>query len=32
MDKGVVLERHKSLNWLVGYNENAEWDKVGTDT
>ncbi|MGN2370888.1 DUF4272 domain-containing protein [Clostridium cagae] len=32
MDKGVVLERHKSLNWLVGYNESTEWDKVGTDT
>lgn len=32
MDSGVVVERHKSLNWLVGYDESAEWDEVGTDT
>lgn len=32
MDSGVVVERHKSLNWLTGYDEAAEWDKVGTDT
>lgn len=32
MDKGVVYERHKSLNWLVGYDDRADWDDVGTDT
>lgn len=29
---GVVLERHRALNWLVGYPDNAEWDDVTTDT
>src|SRR3569623_57131 len=28
---GVVSERHKALNWLIGYND-ADWDEVGTDT
>lgn len=32
MDSGVVVERHKSLNWLVGDDESAEWDNVRTDT
>lgn len=32
MDNGVVLERHKSLNWLVGADDRAEWDLVGTNT
>lgn len=32
MDGGVVMERHKSLNWLVGAGESAPWDEVGTDT
>ncbi len=32
MDGGVVQERHRSLNWLIGYDESAAWDDVGTDT
>jgi hypothetical protein len=32
LECGVVLERHRTLNWLVGYNENANWDDVTTDT
>ncbi len=32
MDKGVVFERHKSLNWLVGCNDRADWDDVETNT
>lgn len=32
MDKGVVVERHKSLNWLVGYGDKADWDNVSTNT
>jgi len=31
MDGGVVMERHKSLNWLVG-SEGADWDDVETNT
>src|SRR6185436_20065830 len=27
---GSVQERHRALNWLVGYGE--EWDDVSTDT
>lgn len=27
----VVMERHRALNWLIGYAE-AEWDEVTTDT
>lgn len=32
LECGVVLERHRTLNWLVGYNENADWDDITTDT
>jgi Domain of unknown function (DUF4272) len=32
LEPGVVMERHKALNWLIGYNDNAAWDDVGTDT
>lgn len=31
LDLGVVEERHRMLNWLIGY-QNAEWDDVSTDT
>jgi hypothetical protein len=31
IDSSVVLERHYSLNWLIGYMEQ-EWDDVSTDT
>ena len=27
----VVMERHKALNWLIGYS-NQSWDEVTTDT
>ncbi|MCA8916799.1 MAG: DUF4272 domain-containing protein [Planctomycetes bacterium] len=28
---GVIMERHKALNWLTCY-EDQDWDDVGTDT
>ncbi len=31
LDSGVVVERHKVLNWLINYKED-EWDDVGADT
>ena len=31
IDPSVVLERHYSLNWLIGYMEQ-EWDDISTDT
>lgn len=31
LEKGVVMERHHALNWLIGY-MNQEWDDVMTDT
>jgi hypothetical protein len=30
LDGEVVMERHRGLNWLIGY--DAEWDEVTTDT
>lgn len=32
LNPGVVMERHHALNWLIGYDESAEWDDVATDT
>jgi hypothetical protein len=32
---GVIMERHKALNWLICYGEDdgeGNWDAVGTDT
>jgi hypothetical protein len=31
LEAGVVMERHKALNWLISYCD-ADWDDVGTDT
>ncbi|MBJ2158085.1 DUF4272 domain-containing protein [Variovorax sp. IB41] len=31
LDAGVILERHRVLNWLVRF-ENKEWDEVDTPT
>lgn len=31
LDAGVVVERHRALNWLIGYMGQA-WDDVSTDT
>lgn len=31
VDCEVVLERHRALNWLIGY-QNQAWDDVSTDT
>lgn len=31
IDRGVVLERHAALNWLIGYLDQ-EWDEITTDT
>lgn len=32
LNPSVVLERHHALNWLIGYNDNADWEEVTTDT
>jgi hypothetical protein len=31
LDKGVIFERHYSLNWLINY-MSQDWDNVTTDT
>lgn len=31
LEGGVVYERHRALNWLIGYMDQ-EWDEVTTDT
>ncbi len=31
MDEGIVMERHKALNWIINY-MNDDWDNVRTDT
>lgn len=31
LEKGVVLERHYALNWLIGY-MGQDWDDISTDT
>jgi len=31
LDKGIVFERHYSLNWLINYMQQ-DWDNVTTDT
>lgn len=31
VEKGVVLERHAALNWLIGYLDQ-DWDEISTDT
>jgi hypothetical protein len=31
LDKGIVFERHHSLNWLINYMDQ-DWDNVTTDT
>lgn len=31
IDSGVVVERHRALNWFINYMEQ-EWDEVTTDT
>ena len=32
LNPDVLMERHKALNWLVRYNDDAGWDDVTTDT
>lgn len=32
MNEGVTVERHKSLNWLIGFDDRAPWDEVDTPT
>jgi len=32
LDGGVVYERHYTFNWLIGANNNADWDNISTDT
>ena len=31
LNRGVVMERHYALNWLIGY-AGRDWDEVSTDT
>jgi len=31
LEPGVTLERHYTLNWLIGYMDQA-WDDISTDT
>lgn len=31
LDGGVIMERHYSLNWLIGYMDQS-WDDITTDT
>lgn len=31
LDCEIVVERHRALNWLIGYN-GQDWDDVSTDT
>lgn len=31
LHRGIVMERHYALNWLIGYCDQ-EWDEVSTDT
>lgn len=31
LDEEIVMERHRALNWLIGYMDQ-EWDDVSTDT
>lgn len=31
LDSGVVLERHRALNWLINYSDQ-DWDNISTDT
>jgi hypothetical protein len=31
LDSGVVVERHRALNWLINYMDQ-DWDNVSTDT
>ncbi len=31
IDEGIVRERHRALNWLIGY-MGQKWDDVSTDT
>ena len=31
IDESIIQERHRALNWLIGY-MNQEWDDVTTDT
>lgn len=28
LDGGIVMERHYAFNWIIGANQNAEWDHI----
>lgn len=32
LDGGVVREWHQAVNWMTGYEEEDDWDRVQTDT
>jgi Domain of unknown function (DUF4272) len=29
---GIIQERHRAINWVLGYDHNTDWDNVTTDT
>jgi hypothetical protein len=29
---GIIQERHRAMNWVIGYDRGAAWDDVTTDT
>ncbi|MES2104950.1 MAG: DUF4272 domain-containing protein [Pseudomonadota bacterium] len=32
LDAAVVLQWHQAVNWMIGYDDEDDWDRVGTDT
>lgn len=32
LDGGVVVERHYAFNWIIGANDNADWDDIQPNT
>lgn len=32
LDGGIVVERHYAFNWIIGANENADWDDIQPNT
>lgn len=32
LDYGILLEWHQAVNWVCGYEEQDDWDQVGTET
>lgn len=32
LDAGIVMERHYTFNWIIGANQEAEWDNIQPNT